>query len=207
MAIVSWNARGLNGGEALRQTKLLVKYHKLDLLLLMETKLAEDLRFQELDLVGRGLMVMWKDNIEVTYLTTSSNHFSCFLRLENQPRAWQFCGFYGEPKVANRHYTWDLLLKLKSVATGPWMAMGDFNEILSQEDKEGGGVKSEAQIEAFWVSVEVCALQPLDFRGDHFTWIRKMDEGSIKERLDWVMVNEEWLEWFPNNYLAHLEFF
>lgn len=41
MAIVSWNVRGLNREEAVRQTKLLIKYHKPDLLFLMETKLAE----------------------------------------------------------------------------------------------------------------------------------------------------------------------
>lgn len=68
-------------------------------------------------------------------------------------------------------------------------------------------MKSVSQIEAFRASLEVCALHPLDYRGNHFTWIRNTVEGCIKERLDWAMVNEEWLERFPNNYLAHLDFF
>lgn len=41
MTIVIWNVRGLNREEAVRQTKLLIKYHKPDLLFLMETKLAK----------------------------------------------------------------------------------------------------------------------------------------------------------------------
>lgn len=41
MAMVSWNVRGLNNEEAVRQTRLLIKQHKPDLLFLMETKLAE----------------------------------------------------------------------------------------------------------------------------------------------------------------------
>lgn len=69
--------------------------------------------------------------------------------------------------------------------------MGDFNKILSQEDKEGGGVKNESQIEAFRKSMEVCELQPLQYRGNHFTWIRNTTDGCIKERLDWAVANEE----------------
>ncbi|KAK1397876.1 hypothetical protein POM88_007739 [Heracleum sosnowskyi] len=77
MAIVSWNVRGLNGEEAMRQVKLLVKYHKLDLLFLMETKLTEGkvntignrLGFEhgfEVPRVGLGggLMILWKDKLE-----------------------------------------------------------------------------------------------------------------------------------------------
>lgn len=56
-------------------------------------------------------------------------------------------------------------------------------------------------------AIEVCALQPLKYRGNHFTWIRHNVDGCIKERLDWAMVNEEWLECFPNNSLTHLDFF
>ncbi|KAK1378466.1 hypothetical protein POM88_025210 [Heracleum sosnowskyi] len=85
--------------------------------------------------------------------------------------------------------------------------MGDFNEILSQEDKEGGGTKSDSQIEAFRMSLEICALQPLDYHGTHFTWSRNTVDGCIKERLDWAIANEEWVECFPNNRLTHLDFF
>ncbi|KAK1378465.1 hypothetical protein POM88_025209 [Heracleum sosnowskyi] len=96
MAIVSWNVRGLNGEEAMRQAKLLIKYHKPDLLFLMETKLAEGkvksvsnkLGFEhgfEVPRVGlgRGIMVLRKDKVEVMYLTSSTNHFSCFLFFKN----------------------------------------------------------------------------------------------------------------------------
>lgn len=66
---------------------------------------------------------------------------------------------------------------------------------------------SDSQIEAFRNYVEVCALQPLQYRGNHFTWFRNTTDGCIKERLDWVMVNEAWLECYPNISLDHLDFF
>ncbi|KAK1369554.1 hypothetical protein POM88_035646 [Heracleum sosnowskyi] len=220
MAIVSWNVRGLNGEEAMRQAKLLIKYHKPDLLFLMETKLAEGkvrlmcnkLGFdQGIEIprikLGGGLMTLWKDKVEVTYLTASLNHISCFVLWDNHQRSWHFCGFYGEPKTTNRHYTWELLKKLRIVYSGPWLVMGDFNEILSQEDKEGGGVKSDSQIEAFCNYLEVCAIKSVDYKGNHFTWIRITTNGTIKERLDWALANEAWEVCFPLYSLSHLDFF
>ncbi|KAF4361847.1 hypothetical protein F8388_003168 [Cannabis sativa] len=111
MSIVSWNVRGLNGDIALRQTKLLLKYHKADVIFFMETKLAEGkqdymkkcLGFEEGYEVPRnglsgGLMLLWKGNVEISNIRSSSNHISCFIRLESQVLAWHFCGFYGDPK-------------------------------------------------------------------------------------------------------------
>lgn len=40
MAVASWNVRGLNNEEAMRNVKMFTKYHKPDLLFLMETRLT-----------------------------------------------------------------------------------------------------------------------------------------------------------------------
>ncbi|KAF4380532.1 hypothetical protein G4B88_027623 [Cannabis sativa] len=72
MSIVSWNVRGLNGDIALRQTKLLLKYHKADVIFFMETKLAEGkqdymkkcLGFEEGYEVPRNGMVLNKEEDE-----------------------------------------------------------------------------------------------------------------------------------------------
>ena len=151
-------------------------------------------------------MILWKEMVEVSHLTSSTNHFSCFIRWENQPRSWHFCGFYGEPNVSNRRYTWELLQKLRIVHNGPGLVMGDFNEILSQEDKVGGVLRNDSQIEDFRITMEVCRLKPLDYRGNRYTWF-KNTEGTIKERLDCAMANESWIDYFPNSSLTHLEFF
>lgn len=103
--------------------------------------------------------------------------------MDNQPRTWHFSGFYGDPRVSNRHFTRDLLQKLGTVYNGPWFVMGDFNEILSQVDKDGGRARSDSQMEAFRNTLEVCELQSLEYKGDHFTWIRNNTDGCIKIRL------------------------
>lgn len=59
--------------------------------------------------------------------------------------------------------------RLRIVYNGPWLVMGDFNEVLSHNDKEGGGAKIGSQIEAFRSFMEICELPPLNYKGDHFT--------------------------------------
>lgn len=197
MAIAKWNVRGLNNDIAIRQGRLFTKNHKPDFLFLMETKLLErkvtemcnkfgfDKGFEVPRIgIGGGLMALWKDSVEVILLTSSTNHLSCLLRWDNQPRFWHFCGFYGDPKTSNRHHTWELLRKLSTVYNGLWLVMGDFNEILSQADKKGGEVRNENHIEAFRISLEACNLHPLDYIGEHFTWFRTTTDGCLEERLD-----------------------
>ena len=51
--------------------------------------------------------------------------------------AWCFTGFYGEPETANREYSWNLLRDLSHRHNLPWSCIGDFNEIVRLEEKQG----------------------------------------------------------------------
>ena len=90
---------------------------------------------------------------------------------------------------------------------GPWLVMGDFNEILSQDDKDGGRMRNERQLDAFRNTLGNCGLNPLNYIGDRFTWIKNTEEGYIKERIDWAMANDEWKELYPNCTLKHLDYY
>ncbi|XP_062088399.1 uncharacterized protein LOC133794966 [Humulus lupulus] len=219
MAIASWNARGLNGEEAMRQLRFLIKNNRPEVIFLMETKLTKDkvaTMCKQLSYdngfevprigLGGGLMQLWKENVMISVQSSSYNHISCFISFDNQHLSWHFSGFYGHPAVSNRHMTWELLQHLRIIAHGPWLVMGDFNEVLSQADKNGGGLRNEHQIEAFRNTLEVCKLQPLDYRGNQFTWQRFCEDDLLQERLDWAMVNEEWKDSFTSASLTHLDF-
>ena len=81
--------------------------------------------------LGGGLMLLCKENVMISVQSSSSNHISCFISFDNQHLSWHFSGFYGDLIVSNRHMTWELLQHLRIVAHGPWLVMGDFNEVLS----------------------------------------------------------------------------
>ena len=50
---------------------------------------------------------------------------------------WQFIGFYRDPKTASGENSWSTLKSLSSQFNLPWVFMGDFNEILLAEEKQG----------------------------------------------------------------------
>uniref|UniRef100_A0A803QGA2 Reverse transcriptase domain-containing protein n=1 Tax=Cannabis sativa TaxID=3483 RepID=A0A803QGA2_CANSA len=220
MTIVSWNVRGLNSKDAIRHVKLLLREFKPDVLFLMETRLVQgksleikrQLSFDNVYEVprvgmGGGLMLLWKERVVVSGITSTPNYISCFMKLENIPIQWHFCGFYGEPNVSKRRLTWDMLEHLRIVYEGPWLVIGDFNEILSQDDKNKSGYRNESQIEDFRSTLELCALHPLHYKGERYTWAKSADNESIKERLDWAMVNEAWEDSFSYTSLTHLDYY
>jgi len=52
-----------------------------------------------------------------------------------QHQLWHFTGYYGYLEIERRKETWDFLRTLAQDNTLPWCIMGDFNDILSNEDK------------------------------------------------------------------------
>jgi len=60
--------------------------------------------------------------------------------------------------------------------------------ILYHHEKEGGRVRSQAQLQASHDVLMDCELADIGFLGDVFTWQR----GKIRERLDRGVANTQW---------------
>ena len=70
---------------------------------------------------------------------------------------------YGEAQTAERHKTWDMLKRIKSSSSLPWVCIGDFNEVLHRSEHQGPQERSYAQIAGFREMVDVCGLVDLGF--------------------------------------------
>lgn len=91
----------------------------------------------------------------------------------------------------------------------PWIVIGDYNEILSNNDKHGGAIRSETQMDAFHSTMDHCHLLPLPYYiGDLFTWRKNIQNGSwMNEILDWAIINNYWDFVFSPTTDQHLEFY
>jgi chemotaxis protein histidine kinase CheA len=87
----------------------------------------------------------------------------------------------------------------------PWCVIGDFNDLLSQEDKKGRLPHPNWLCSGFRSAVNDCDLTDIHLEGYPFTWIKS--EGTdhvIEERLDRALMSSNWLSNFPNAKLINL---
>ena len=59
-------------------------------------------------------------------------------------------------------------------------------------------------MECFQELINACLLNDANFHGHKLTWFRVRERELIKERLDMVLVNLEWMEEFPNMQVTNL---
>lgn len=150
MSCISWNARGLGNKRAFHDLRLLVAERHPDLLFICETKMCASqcqrwkflLKFDGHFIVDSnrgsgGLMLLWKDSFDIQIKSFSQGHIDCVIR--HSQITWRFTGFYGNPVVALRSSSWELIRRLFSMselAHLPWLLGGDFNEIMYAHEKK-----------------------------------------------------------------------
>ena len=148
---------------------------------LMETKVDRDdiekirrkIQFVDYHVVprqnrGGGFAFLWTDTITVDVLSSSERHIDVVID-QGMDDAWRFMGFYGNPDTTNREDSWLLLKTLSRRLTFPCVVLGDFNEILRVEEKQGWLDRPERQMQGFRDALDVCGLKDLGFNGFPFT--------------------------------------
>uniref|UniRef100_A0A803NLX7 Zinc knuckle CX2CX4HX4C domain-containing protein n=1 Tax=Cannabis sativa TaxID=3483 RepID=A0A803NLX7_CANSA len=115
-------------------------------------------------------------------------------------------GLYGEPNRNKRKATWDRLRNLAATSNLPWCVMGDLNNVVSHDDKQGGNRYPEFLIQGFQQALAESGLQDMDLCSYPFTWERgRGTESWIEVHLDRGLVNQSWLDMFNAAKLYNLE--
>jgi hypothetical protein len=125
-----------------------VKEKHPSLVFFMETKLQAHrfeairvrLGFQNIfvvDSMGRsgGLALFWTEHQSIDIQNYSRRHINAIIKSEGVAQPWKFTGFYGHPEVGHRIESWHLLGHLCFYDPAPWLCVGDFNEILADDEK------------------------------------------------------------------------
>ena len=85
---------------------------------------------------------------------------------------------YGEAQTHLRHQTWTTLKNVSTLSTLPWLCLGDFNEVLHPDEHHSIGQRSNAQIQAFRDVLDVCMLLDLGYKGNFWTFEKKVTGGT-----------------------------
>jgi exonuclease III len=217
MIILSWNCRGLTKPGAVPNLRNLVRGHHPDVLFLFETlsnaRAMESIRVTlgfdsclSVDVEGRsgGIAVLWKASSNCRIINYSRNYIN--LIVEDPIKGeWRLTGYYGYPEHSRRRNSWNMLMELRAMCSLPWCIIGDFNDLLSQEDKKGQHPHPNWLCMGFREVVTECNLQDVKLGGYPFTWIKSRGTTRVvEERLDRAMVTPNWADFFPNVRLLNL---
>jgi hypothetical protein len=122
------------------------------------------------DRLGRsgGLALLWKKNVTCHIINYSQNFINIEIRYENRS-PWRLTGFYGYPEHDRRRDSWNLLRHLAQDTSLPWCIIGDFNDMLSADDKRGGNDQPPWLLRGFREAVQDSGLIDLPMEGYPFT--------------------------------------
>jgi hypothetical protein len=110
--------------------------------------------------------------------------------------SWFHLFVYGANNPLDRRLLWQHLISIKArVSPNPWIVSSDFN-VVRQLDEKWGSDRLSSDLE-FVDCLNNLEVIDLKFSGCFFTWNNKSEgSGFIAQKLDRVLVNEEWISKF-----------
>ncbi|XP_026400034.1 uncharacterized protein LOC113295920 [Papaver somniferum] len=125
-----------------------------------------------------GLVMIWKNNLDVEILDSSINHINAKIQPTSGP-PWLFTGYYGNSNNTQcKLNSWKFLEYTASKNSLPWLIIGDFNFMLHDFEKYSTQALDNAEANIFSNKIIDLDLNDLGSTGCPFTWTNKRTIGS-----------------------------
>lgn len=149
--------------------------------------------------VGGSIILLWNNkNFNIRVIDWHDRFLHCQIQDFNNHSNWLATFLYMTPQKENQYLIWNELLHLKPPNMEPWMIIGDFNCILSLNEKLGGVQRTTNYMNQFMNFLSDTALMSLPCSGSSLTWCNNHQHDTrIYERLDRAVVNASWLNLYP----------
>ncbi|XP_070057681.1 uncharacterized protein [Nicotiana tomentosiformis] len=106
---------------------------------------------------------------------------------------FSFTTIYGLHTVGDRKSLWHELRQLHTVQHGPWVAMRDFNAVLTEEDRINGAPIHENETVDFKEFIQDYNMAELRSVWAQFTW----SNNTVSTRIYRGVGNAEWMLDYP----------
>ena len=135
--------------------------------------------------------MLWDNRVlDLVNLQKGLFSISCIFKSCEDGFIWTFIGVYDPTLRRNRESFWEELGAIKGLWNGSWYVAGDFNAILSLEERNRGG-SLNLNMRRFSKVIGDLELKDLPMVGGPFTWIGRVNNQYFS-RLDCFLVNEGW---------------
>ncbi|PNT71298.1 hypothetical protein BRADI_2g25978v3, partial [Brachypodium distachyon] len=117
-------------------------------------------------------------------------------------KSWWLTGVYGPHRDVDKPGFLQELRDIRDIHAGPWVVVGDFNQIVNPEDKSNLRLH-RGLMARFHRLLADLDLKELYLAGRRFTWSNERQNPTL-ERLDRVLSSVDWEALLPNAYLSAL---
>ncbi|KAL9227684.1 hypothetical protein vseg_003343 [Gypsophila vaccaria] len=210
-----WNVRGMNSCRKQNEISYFLQNKEIGLFGLIETKVKNNAlalvqsNFRHWSVStnngyhkGGRIWIVWRPQAyHVQFLEYNAQYVH--LKVENLARrqSFYYTVVYAFNSAQDRLPLWNHLRKLASMVSGPWAVGGDFNCVLSADEKVGGNLPMG--VEQFRRCIADCGLLDVHSVGAYYTWNNRQKAADrVYSKLDRFLINKEWSDCFPDAY-AH----
>ncbi|CAL5421638.1 unnamed protein product [Camellia sinensis] len=206
LRLLFWNCRSAGNNTFKRNLVEIIKAHKPEIIVLMETKVAfsklanffNRLGFTAstiIDPVGRvgGIWIIWDTTqVNVRASTVSPQVIHATVHKEDFEE-WVLAAVYASPNPTLRDQLWHNLEDVANNLDRPWLVAGDFNDYANQSERRSFSPnQNSGRTRKFLDRINNCKLIDLGSSGPRMTWTNNhQGTANTMERLDRALCNEE----------------
>lgn len=203
MKLACWNVRGFNGPLTQNIVASLCRQHNIAIFGILETKVAKDriggIMYRKFrgwnfhsnhgEVQGGRIVITWNAQmVDCVPVETHAQVIHC--RVRNKITSQKFlCSFvYGASTPAAREDLWSNLISCGVNHAEPWLLLGDYNCVLSLDERQGGQNPHAHDMEKFISYTTTLGLEDAPSIGNFFTW----SNGNFWSKIDRVLLNSDW---------------
>ena len=109
--------------------------------------------------------MLWSESTsyQVEILTHSENSIHVLVHVSSPSLSFLLTAVYASPNFYKHQLFWNYLQNLATIVALPWVLLGDFNDMLSKDEKMGGLPLNRNRVTAFRNCLNTCGLLDLGF--------------------------------------------
>ncbi|XP_074298901.1 uncharacterized protein LOC141629876 [Silene latifolia] len=147
---------------------------------------------------GGRVWLLWLPHIfDVSILQYDSQFIHARVQIKATQNVFLLTMVYAFNEGVDRVELWHKLSLIAAGCDEPWAIAGDFNTVISPDERLGGYTKKE-DMDDFINCLNTCGMVDIPASGAFYTWTNKQDAAHRKfSRLDRFLINTEWVSMFP----------
>ncbi|XP_028550583.1 uncharacterized protein LOC114579597 [Dendrobium catenatum] len=188
--------------EGMEDSKGILSSNLLDPWFCSTHKIFEnELSFDNFDLATPArIWIKWNsDKVSFNPISSSPHMISGHLMVGSQI-IMLISAVYASNSFEERNKLWVELREVNPHGALPWAVIGDFNTCRLQTEKKGGNIITMDRLYPFNSFIFDNNLIDLPSTGNFHTWFNQRQDNPIHLKLDRVLVNETWINQFPNSH-------